>query len=251
MAQTRIEGMIIGHELDPSMIADELKNARSHSRSVVPPLAAALGAMSRLPMSASPWAMMVRPTPRSWPLFFRLGCIGTGTPCTREIRHWRCGPRRRNDRGHRPNPRIVSSRTYASSVPLLAALIEGVDLGDLGLPITTRLAELPPGRKAGTSATCHLSVWAASSGLVTDDHLSIVSHNWGMGGHAGGHDKARTCPAPNHRPGGRSPRPAHRRAVPCPVGLRGDHGRNPRQWKIARPRPTAPMLLWSTTDAGA
>ncbi len=84
--------------------------------------------------------------------------------------------------------RIVEiGRTPASSVPLLAAL-EGVDLGDLELDEGHRalLAELPPEKEGWNFGELPLVTLSVSDSefqvlLVTDDHIEhIVSHNWGM-----------------------------------------------------------------------
>ena len=84
--------------------------------------------------------------------------------------------------------RIVEiGRTPASSVPLLAAL-EGVDLGDLELDDGHRalLAELPHGKEGWNFGELPLVTLSVSDSefqvlLVTDDHIEhIVSRNWGM-----------------------------------------------------------------------
>ncbi|WP_115727849.1 hypothetical protein [Actinomyces culturomici] len=84
--------------------------------------------------------------------------------------------------------RIVEiGRTPASSVPLLAAL-EGIDLADVELADGHRAlyAELPPEKAGWNFGELPLVTLSRADGefqvfLVTDDHLEhVVTHNWGM-----------------------------------------------------------------------
>ena len=219
MAQdwTRIEGMIIGHELDPSVVAGELKERSilaqlewfpsspqllglnvaiaddrvatvpAGSTEVVPgpapadladELAVLFDAEVRIGnASADHLPEGDSPLGKVWPSEEEADEAVEGTPT-----------------------RIVEiGRTPASSVPLLAAL-EGVDLGDLELADDHRalLAELPAEKEGWNFGDLPLVTLSVTDGefqvfLVTDDHLEhIVSHNWGIDAAIvpGGHDKA-------------------------------------------------------------
>lgn len=87
-----------------------------------------------------------------------------------------------------PASRIVEiGRTPASSVPLLAAL-EGIDLVSLELAEGRRalLAELPPEKAGWNFGDLPLVTLSRQDEefqvfLVTDDHLEhVITHNWGM-----------------------------------------------------------------------
>lgn len=96
-----------------------------------------------------------------------------------------------------PSRIVEISRTPASSVPLLAAL-EGVDLGvvELGDDHRGLLAELPEEKSGWNFGDVPLVTLSMTDGefqvfLVTDDHLeNIVAHNWGMDSRIvpGGHE---------------------------------------------------------------
>ena len=223
MAQdwTRSEGMIIGHELDPSVVAGELKErailAQLEWFPSTPQLlglnvAVADDRVAIVPASST--EVVPGPTPAELAdelaiLFdaeVRIGNatadhlpegdspLGTVWPSDEEA-----------SATAEPTPtRIVEiGRTPASSVPLLAAL-EGVDLGDLELADDHRalLAELPAEKEGWNFGDLPLVTLSVTDGefqvfLVTDDHLEhIVSHNWGMDAAIvpGGHDKALNLP---------------------------------------------------------
>ena len=200
MAQdwTRIEGMIIGHELDPSVVAGELKERSilaqlewfpsspqllglnvaiaddrvatvpAGSTEVVPgpapadladELAVLFDAEVRIGnASADHLPEGVSPLGKVWPSEEEADEAVEGTPT-----------------------RIVEiGRTPASSVPLLAAL-EGVDLGDLELADDHRalLAELPAEKEGWNFGDLPLVTLSVTDGefqvfLVTDDHLEHI-----------------------------------------------------------------------------
>ena len=223
MAQdwTRSEGMIISHELDPSVVAGELKErailAQLEWFPSTPQLlglnvAVADDRVATVPASST--EVVPGPTPAELAdelaiLFdaeVRIGNatadhlpegdspLGTVWPSDEEA-----------SATAEPTPtRIVEiGRTPASSVPLLAAL-EGVDLGDLELADEHRalLAELPAEKEGWNFGDLPLVTLSVTDGefqvfLVTDDHLEhIVSHNWGIDAAIvpGGHDKALNLP---------------------------------------------------------
>ena len=223
MAQdwTRSEGMIIGHELDPGVVAGELKErailAQLEWFPSTPQLlglnvAVADDRVATVPAGST--EVVPGPTPAELAdelaiLFdaeVRIGNatadhlpegdspLGTVWPSDEEA-----------SATAEPTPtRIVEiGRTPASSVPLLAAL-EGVDLGDLELADDHRalLAELPAEKEGWNFGDLPLVTLSVTDGefqvfLVTDDHLEhIVSHNWGMDAAIvpGGHDKALNLP---------------------------------------------------------
>lgn len=197
---TRVEGMIIGRDLDPASVAQELRE-----RAVLAQLewfpnspqllginvAVAEGRVARV----EDGAVSAGPTPEE--LADELSTLFDA-----EVRIGKASADRLPegespladsfdeddlDEDDAPSRIVEIGRTPASSVPLLAAL-EGIDLADIELADGHRalLAELPPeksGWNFGELPLVTLS-WAddeLQAFLVTDDHLEhVVTHNWGM-----------------------------------------------------------------------
>lgn len=197
---TRVEGMIIGRDLDPASVAQELRE-----RAVLAQLewfpnspqllginvAVAEGRVARV----EDGAVSAGPTPEE--LADELSTLFDA-----EVRIGKASADRLPegespladsfdeddlDEDEAPSRIVEIGRTPASSVPLLAAL-EGIDLADIELADGHRalLAELPPeksGWNFGELPLVTLS-WAddeLQAFLVTDDHLEhVVTHNWGM-----------------------------------------------------------------------
>ena len=222
MAQewTRIEGMIIGHDLDPSVVAGELKE-----RSILAQLEWFPSSPQMLGLNvavdkervatvpAGSTEVVPGPTPAELAdelaiLFDAEVRIGNATADHLPEGDSPLGkvwPSDEEAAAVDPTPaRIVEiGRTPASSVPLLAAL-EGVDLGDLELAEGHRalLAELPAEKEGWNFGDLPLVTLSVTDGefqvfLVTDDHLEhIISHNWGMDAAIvpGGHDRTAELP---------------------------------------------------------
>lgn len=223
MAQnwTRIEGMIIGHDLDPSVVATELKErailAQLEWFPASPQLLGLNIAVAEERVATVPAdSTEARPGPSPDKLAEELAIlfdaevrIGNATADHLPEGESPLGKVWPSDDDAKvpelaPPTRIVEiGRTPASSVPLLAAL-EGVDLGDLELADDHRaiLAELPAEKEGWNFGDLPLVTLSVSDSefqvfLVTDDHLEhIVSHNWGMKVAIvpGGHDKTSELP---------------------------------------------------------
>ena len=223
MAQewTRIEGMIIGHELDPSTVAAELKERAilaqlewfpSSPQLLGLNVAVCDDRVATVPADSTE----VTPGPTPSQLAEELAIlfdaeVRIGNATSDQLpdgesplgRVWRSDEDAPETAETAPTRIVEIGRTPASSVPLLAAL-EGVDLGDLELADGHRalLAELPPEKEGWNFGDLPLVTLSMSDGefqvfLVTDDHLeNIVSHNWGMDAAIvpGGHDKASELP---------------------------------------------------------
>ena len=249
MAQewTRIEGMIIGHELDPSTVAAELKERAILAQLEWSPSSPELlglnvavcdDRVATVPADSTE----VTPGPTPGQLAEELAIlfdaeVRIGNATSDQLpdgesplgRVWPSDEDAPESAETAPTRIVEIGRTPASSVPLLAAL-EGVDLGDLELADGHRalLAELPPEKEGWNFGDLPLVTLSMSDGefqvfLVTDDHLeNIVSHNWGMdaaivpGGHDGRGIRVEGCSCP---------RPSRiRRRIPP-----GNHGRRGRR----------------------
>lgn len=197
---TRVEGMIIGRELDPATVAEELRER------------AILAQLEWFPASPQLLGMNVAVHDDNVALV-RDGAVETGPALAdlaeelallfdAEVRvgsssadhlpegesplvdSWEDDDDLSADEGSRI---VEIGRTPASSVPLLAAL-EGIDLADIELADEHRalLAQLPPEKAGWNFGELPLVTLSRSEGefqalLVTDDHLEhIVTHNWGM-----------------------------------------------------------------------
>lgn len=223
MAQnwTRIEGMIIGHDLDPSVVATELKErailAQLEWFPASPQLLGLNIAVAEERVATVPAdSTEVTPGPTPSQLAEELAIlfdaeVRIGNATSDQLpdgesplgRVWPSDEDAPETVETAPTRIVEIGRTPASSVPLLAAL-EGVDLGDLELADGHRalLAELPPEKEGWNFGDLPLVTLSMSDGefqvfLVTDDHLeNIVSHNWGMDAAIvpGGHDKASELP---------------------------------------------------------
>ena len=223
MAQdwTRIEGMIIGHDLDPAVVAGELKERAilaqlewlpSSPQMLGLNVAVANDHIATVPAGST--EVVPGPTPAELAdelaiLFEAEVRIGNATADHLPEGGSPLGSVWPSDdasdeAAESTSTRIVEiGRTPASSVPLLAAL-EGIDLGDLELADDHRalLAELPAEKEGWNFGDLPLVTLSVTDGefqvfLVTDDHLEhIVSHNWGMDAAIvpGGHDKAIDLP---------------------------------------------------------
>ena len=216
---TRSEGMIIGHALDPSVVAGELKErailAQLEWFPSTPQLlglnvAVADDRVATVPAGST--EVVPGPTPAELAdelaiLFeaeVRIGGASADHLPEGDSPLGTVWPSDENEDVESTPTRIVEiGRTPASSVPLLAAL-EGVDLGDLELADDHRalLAELPAEKEGWNFGDLPLVTLSVTDGefqvfLVTDDHLEhIISHNWGMDAAIvpGGHDKALSLP---------------------------------------------------------
>lgn len=223
MAQdwTRIEGMIIGHDLDPAVVAGELKERAilaqlewfpSSPQMLGLSVAVANDHIATVPAGGSD--VLPGPTPAELAddlavLFDAEVRIGNASAdhlpeCGSPLGAVWPSDDASDEAAESTSTRIVEiGRTPASSVPLLAAL-EGIDLGDLELADDHRalLAELPAEKEGWNFGDLPLVTLSVTDGefqvfLVTDDHLEhIVSHNWGMDAAIvpGGHDKAIDLP---------------------------------------------------------
>ena len=199
---TRVEGMIIGRDLDPATVAQELRE-----RSVLAQLewfpetpqllglnlAVADGAIAVVPRDGV--EAVAGPSPEALAeelaiLFeaeVRIGSAACDHLPEGDAPLSQAWPGDEVVDEDLPSRIVEIGRTPASSVPLLAAL-EGVDLGDLELADDHRalLAELPPEKAGWNFGELPLVTLSVSEGefqifLVTDDHLEhIVTHNWGM-----------------------------------------------------------------------
>lgn len=208
---TRIEGMIIGRDLDPALVATALREQ------------AVLAQLEWFPSSPQLLGLNVAVADERVALV-KDGRLLAG-PTTAELAETlaslfesevRIGTATvdRLPEGESPlaedwdddldedeaASRIVEiGRTPASSVPLLAAL-EGIDLADLELAEGHRalLAQLPPEKAGWNFGDLPLVTLSRQDGefqvfLVTDDHLEhVITHNWGMETRivAGAHDSA-------------------------------------------------------------
>ena len=223
MAQdwTRIEGMIIGHELDPSAVAGELKKRAiltqiewfpSSPQLLGLNVAVADERVATVPAGAT--TVVPGPTPAELAdelaILFKAE-VRIGNASADHLpegdsplgKVWPSEEETTEATEAKPTRIVEIGRTPASSVPLLAAL-EGVDLGDLELADDHRalLAELPAEKEGWNFGDLPLVTLSVTDGefqvfLVTDDHLEhIVSHNWGMDAAIvpGGHDKALNLP---------------------------------------------------------
>ena len=204
MAQdwTRSEGMIIGHDLDPSVVAGELKERAilaqlewfpSSPQLLGLNVAVADDRVATVPAGST--EVVPGPTPAELAdelaiLFEAEVRIGNATadhlpegdsPLGKV---WPSEDEESEVAEPTPTRIVEIGRTPASSVPLLAAL-EGVDLGDLELADDHRalLAELPAEKEGWNFGDLPLVTLSVTDGefqvfLVTDDHLEhIVSHN--------------------------------------------------------------------------
>ena len=223
MAQdwTRIEGMIIGHELDPSAVAGELKKRAilaqiewfpSSPQLLGLNVAVADERVATVPAGAT--TVVPGPTPAELAdelaILFKAE-VRIGNASADHLpegdsplgKVWPSEEETTEATEAKPTRIVEIGRTPASSVPLLAAL-EGVDLGDLELADDHRalLAELPAEKEGWNFGDLPLVTLSVTDGefqvfLVTDDHLEhIVSHNWGMDAAIvpGGHNKAQDLP---------------------------------------------------------
>ena len=223
MAQdwTRIEGMIIGHELDPSAVAGELKKRAilaqiewfpSSPQLLGLNVAVADERVATVPAGAT--TVVPGPTPAELTdelaILFKAE-VRIGNASADHLpegdsplgKVWPSEEEATEATEAKPTRIVEIGRTPASSVPLLAAL-EGVDLGDLELADDHRalLAELPAEKEGWNFGDLPLVTLSVTDGefqvfLVTDDHLEhIVSHNWGMDAAIvpGGHNKAQDLP---------------------------------------------------------
>ena len=223
MAQdwTRIEGMIIGHELDPSAVAGELKKRAilaqiewfpSSPQLLGLNVAVADERVATVPAGAT--TVVPGPTPAELAdelaILFKAE-VRIGNASADHLpegdsplgKVWPSDEETTEATEAKPTRIVEIGRTPASSVPLLAAL-EGVDLGDLELADDHRalLAELPAEKEGWNFGDLPLVTLSVTDGefqvfLVTDDHLEhIVSHNWGMDAAIvpGGHNKAQDLP---------------------------------------------------------
>ncbi|MDC4232236.1 hypothetical protein M3T53_00700 [Actinomyces sp. B33] len=198
---TRIEGMIIGRDLDPADVARELGERGvlaqlewfpSSPQLLGLNLAVADGAVAALDEQGS-----VSPGPSPDDLADDLAVlfdaeVRIGSSTADHLPDDDPDPSRA-DPDDDPDARESASRiveigrTPASSVPLLAAL-EGLDLGSLDLADDHRaiLADLPPEKAGWNFGDLPLVTLSMTDGdlqafLVTDDHLEhVVTHNWGM-----------------------------------------------------------------------
>ena len=271
MAQdwTRIEGMIIGHELDPSAVAGELKKRAILAQIEWFPsspqlLGLNVAVVDERVATVPAGATTVVPGPTPAELADELAIlfkaeVRIGNASADHLpegdsplgKVWPSEEEATESTEAKPTRIVEIGRTPASSVPLLAAL-EGVDLGDLELADDHRalLAELPAEKEGWNFGDLPLVTLSVTDGefqvfLVTDDHLEhIVSHNWGMDAAIvpGGHNKAQDLPGEIiDLVGDRLDLLAIARAVPGAdadaCGLRGDHGRRIRVEGRARPRP--------------
>ncbi|WP_026459912.1 hypothetical protein [Schaalia suimastitidis] len=198
---TRIEGMIIGTELDPHDVAEYLRGkeilAQLEWFASSPQLLglcvavtseediASLPPRHKIPKAGPKVADLVAELAAHYQAEVRLG--------THLADHLPEGvtPALLGDHdadAEEAVSRIVEiGRTPSSSVPLLAAL-EGIDLASLELADGHRalLAELPPNKAGWNFGELPLVTLAVTNGqlqgfLVTDDHLEhVVSYNWGL-----------------------------------------------------------------------
>ncbi|QPK81051.1 hypothetical protein G7Y41_08420 [Schaalia sp. ZJ405] len=200
---TRVEGMIIGRDLDPMKVAQHLRESQILAQlewfSSSPQLlglnvAVADGAVATVAAGESE----VTSGPSVEDLAEEIAVLYDAEVRigTHSVDHLPQGespladawPADEIEDQEEPVSRIVEiGRTPASSVPLLAAL-EGIDLGSLELSDDHRalLAELPPEKAGWNFGDVPLVTLSMTDGefqvfLVTDDHLEhIVAHNWDM-----------------------------------------------------------------------
>ncbi|WP_022867441.1 hypothetical protein [Schaalia vaccimaxillae] len=213
---TRIEGMLIGQQIDPTAVARELRERGILAQLEWFPstpqllglnLAVADGAVALVPADSSD--VVAGPTPdelaEELAILFeaevRIGGAAADHLPEGESPLAETWPEddELDDEDESPSRIVEIGRTPASSVPLLAAL-EGVDLGDLELADDHRalLAELPPEKAGWNFGELPLVTLSLTDGefqvfLVTDDHLEhVVTHNWAMDSLvvAGGHENS-------------------------------------------------------------
>lgn len=196
---TRVEGMIIGHRLDPAEVAQELAGRNvlaqlewftSSPHLIGVSVAVSEGTVALLPQGAT--------TPTAGPTLSDLAEelavlfeaeVRLGSAVSDYLTQDDASALATDDDDAMTGTsRVVEiGRTPASSVPLLAAM-EGVDLADREMPEGRRalLAELPPTKVGWNFGELPLVTLSMTDGdfqafLVQDDHIeNVLTHNWGM-----------------------------------------------------------------------
>ncbi|QWW20749.1 hypothetical protein I6B53_09480 [Schaalia sp. 19OD2882] len=204
---TRIEGMVIGHRLDPEGVAAELRDrgvlAHMEWFESSPHLLGLTLAVSTDPDAGGAVALVPKGAAQPQPgpstadlaeelatLFeaeVRLGLSAADHLPEGESPLAESYPGEEDEDATGASRLVEIGRTPASSVPLLAAL-EGVNLADRELPEGHRalIAQLPPDKLGWNFGELPLVTLSVTDGdfqafLVTDDHIEhVVTHNWGM-----------------------------------------------------------------------
>lgn len=201
---TRIEGMIIARDLDPALVADELRERGILAQLEWFPASPQLLGLTLAQAEGRLALVNEAGTPEAGPTMADLA-EELAVLLDAEVRlgssaadHLPQGESPLADTFPVETPeeedplagssRLVEiGRTPASSVPLLAAL-EGIDLADKEMADGHRalLAVLPPDKIGWNFGDLPLVTLSITDGdfqafLVTDDHLEhITTHNWGM-----------------------------------------------------------------------